>query len=261
MSTFCEENKSNTNDHEHKVYDCVIVGGGVSGLSASRQLIHEHGYNPENVLVVDALEHLGGRILQTTEFVKGKWSSTCVDCEPCLTFHDALGVKVELGAEILHGSDTSLTKFAKEYNQPLQEIYCWAHGDGGPGKVPINGHYGLYYVGSNGNNKLYRFDEESDPEFTKTNDLIWEFGNLDESKIDDSVSLTHYMHDQGVKSEAMLRMVAAGFSNTLCTNTDELSMVQCVKWCRAWDEESPEDEDFKFPDWSYSNWWCFRWYW
>lgn len=56
-----------------------------------------------------------------------------------ISYTSYLGVKVELGAEILHGSDTSLTKFAREFNEPIQEIYCWAHGDGGPGKVPIRG--------------------------------------------------------------------------------------------------------------------------
>ena len=64
-------------------------------------------------LLHDVIAHCFDRIVQDKNFIKG--------------------VKVELGAEILHGSDTLLTKYAKQYNWPLQEIYCWAHGDGGPG--------------------------------------------------------------------------------------------------------------------------------
>lgn len=81
------------------------------------------------------------------------------------------GIKIELGAEILHGSDTVLTQLAHKHNWSLQEIYCWAHGDGGPGKHPVNGGYGLYYFQDG--QKLLRYDEQQDQEFIYTNDTIW----------------------------------------------------------------------------------------
>lgn len=35
----------------------------------------------------------------------------------------------------------------------------------------------------------------------------------------------------------MLKMGAAGFSNTLCSNSNELSLKQAVKWSRIWHNE------------------------
>lgn len=55
--------------------------------------------------------------------------------------------QVELGAELVHGTNTLLTRFAAEHGHELQPCYVWAHGDGGPVQQPINGGYGLYYIG------------------------------------------------------------------------------------------------------------------
>mmetsp|Transcript_47483 Transcript_47483/g.82965 ORF Transcript_47483/g.82965 Transcript_47483/m.82965 type:complete len:386 (-) Transcript_47483:82-1239(-) len=41
----------------------------------------------------------------------------------------------------------------------------------------------------------------------------------------------------------MLKMAAAGFSNTLCSNSYELSLKQAVKWSRIWHAEGEEDEE------------------
>lgn len=56
--------------------------------------------------------------------------------------------QVELGAELVHGTNTLLTRFAAEHGHELQPCFVWAHGDGGPVQEPINGGYGLYYIGS-----------------------------------------------------------------------------------------------------------------
>ena len=65
------------------VYDCIVVGSGVSGLSAAYSLIHTHSLDPKKVLVLEAQDYVGGRLRQTSDFVKG--------------------VNVELGGEFLHG--------------------------------------------------------------------------------------------------------------------------------------------------------------
>ena len=48
-----------------KVYDVIVIGGGVSGLTASAQLIQD-GHT--NILLLEASNRLGGRVntVQTT---------------------------------------------------------------------------------------------------------------------------------------------------------------------------------------------------
>ncbi|RYH30364.1 hypothetical protein EON65_05405 [archaeon] len=88
-----------------RVYDCIIVGGGVSGLKTARDLVSKHGASIDRLLILEAQDYVGGRIRQCEDFIPG--------------------VKVELGAEILHGQNTELTRFAEEQNEPIEEIYCW----------------------------------------------------------------------------------------------------------------------------------------
>eukprot|EP01034_Spumella_vulgaris_P031927 gene31926-39445_t len=68
-----------------------------------------------------AQDYAGGRVKQDTTFIKG--------------------VKVELGAESLHGRYTELTKFAEENNEELWEVYPVSHGDGGPAEKPVSNGY------------------------------------------------------------------------------------------------------------------------
>jgi monoamine oxidase len=67
-----------------KVYDVIIVGSGLSGLQCGSSLLEKYGVNKSNLLVLEAQDYVGGRVKQDTEFIKG--------------------VKLELGAECLHGS-------------------------------------------------------------------------------------------------------------------------------------------------------------
>lgn len=90
------------------VYDVIIVGAGLSGLQCGSTLVTQYGVPKEGILLLEAQDYIGGRVKQITEFVKG--------------------AKIEVGAEFLHGNNTELTKFAKATDQPLREIYCWAHG-------------------------------------------------------------------------------------------------------------------------------------
>jgi cytochrome b involved in lipid metabolism len=94
-----------------EIYDVIIVGAGLSGLQCGWSLINQYGLSPKKILILEAQDYVGGRVKQVTEFVKG--------------------AKIEVGAEFLHGNNTELTKFARRNNEPLREIYCWAHGDGG----------------------------------------------------------------------------------------------------------------------------------
>ena len=56
-------------------------------------------------------------------------------------------------------------------------------------------------------------------------------------------------------SQEMLRLASAGYSNTFCANSHDLSLKQCIRWSRLWHEEESEridagrqDSDFIFDD-------------
>jgi hypothetical protein len=174
------------------------------------------------------LYFVGGRIQQNKEFVPG--------------------VSIELGAEILHGDGTELTKFAMEENHKLEKIYCWAHGDGGPDPATENGRYGLYFIeGENGDDdgdsstkpksdRLLRFDD-IDPDFVSLNNALWNLADLDHDKFSVSTSLEEFLQMQNF-SPQMIDMANAGFANTLCANIEELSLAQSIRWTKLWSDST-----------------------
>jgi monoamine oxidase len=65
---------SKNNQNNQVVFDCVVIGGGVSGLRAALAL-HEAGVN---YLVLEASRIVGGRLRQAREdFVPGTHSGRC----------------------------------------------------------------------------------------------------------------------------------------------------------------------------------------
>jgi protoporphyrinogen oxidase len=220
------------NTSESKQYDCVIVGAGVSGLRVAKDLIAKYGVSRDNILVLEAMDYVGGRIRQATDFIKG--------------------VKVELGAEILHGKDTPLTAFAKEYGEKIEPIYVWAHGDGGPLPTPVNGCFGLYYVGKgNGEGTLLRYDDDQEGEFQRLNETLWAIELMDIDTLDENTTMLEYLRDEKNFQPDMIGIANAGYANTLCCNIEQLSFKQSARWNGFWHEESEEDGDFKFTN-SYS---------
>lgn len=208
------------------IYDCIIVGSGVSGLQTAKSLIKDHHVPAENILVLEAQDYIGGRVRQMDSFVRG--------------------VKIDVGAEFLHGNNTLLTKFAEENHEPVHEIYCWAHGDGGPLEEPVGKGYGLYWLNDGkGRKRLLRFDD-ADADFVRTNEALWGLADLKEDDFDDSVSLHDYLSKTLGLSEEMLMMAEGGFANTLCTTSRDLSLKQCIRWCRLWHGDGGEDGDYGF---------------
>ena len=106
----------------------VIIGGGAAGLQCARSLLDDHDLPPSSVLVVEARPFVGGRVQQTTSFVPGQ--------------------EVDLGAELLHGDSTRLNEYARKGDWPLQPLFTWAQGDGGPDEsLAPDGGYALYWIG------------------------------------------------------------------------------------------------------------------
>ena len=79
----CVDNTTKKAGNTDMVYDVIIVGAGLSGLKCGHSLINQYGIDKEKILVLEAQDYVGGRVKQNTDFIKG--------------------IKIELGAEMLHG--------------------------------------------------------------------------------------------------------------------------------------------------------------
>lgn len=218
------------NCEQNRVYKCIVVGAGLSGLRCVKTLANNYHVSPTDMLILEAQDYVGGRVKQMGDFIRG--------------------VQIDVGAEFIHGNgDTPLNNLAKELKEPLRDLFVWAQGDGGPLEVPIGEGYGLYCIRDKANHsRLLRFDSK-DKTFTAANEALWQISSLDEMKFSDNDSLYDYLKALDLNSEA-IGIANAGFANTLCTNVKELSMKRCVQWERAWhgcgDQEEDEDMDHGF---------------
>ncbi|KAL7693151.1 putative amine oxidase, FAD/NAD(P)-binding domain superfamily [Plasmopara halstedii] len=95
-------------EDQPEYHDVIVIGAGAAGLRCANQLVHTKGV--EDVLVVEASDRIGGRVMTNTSFIPG--------------FH------VEMGAEFLHGANTTLTRLAEEAHIGLREIFTWAQSSG-----------------------------------------------------------------------------------------------------------------------------------
>ena len=91
-------------EEEPEFHKVIIIGAGVAGLRCASQLVHVKDI--QDVLVVEASDRVGGRVMNSTSFVPG--------------------MSIELGAEFMHGANTTLTRLAEELNIGLREIFTWA---------------------------------------------------------------------------------------------------------------------------------------
>jgi hypothetical protein len=79
-------------------------------------------------------------------------------------------VPIELGAELVHGSDTLLNRAIADAGLRTETVFTWAQGDGGPHpEHAVNGGCGYYYIGAE--RRLVRFDA-LDPELVHLNTTL-----------------------------------------------------------------------------------------
>jgi cytochrome b involved in lipid metabolism len=48
------------------IYECIVVGAGVSGLQCARSLVDDHLFDPKSILLLEAQDYVGGRVRQVT---------------------------------------------------------------------------------------------------------------------------------------------------------------------------------------------------
>ena len=178
--------------------EVVVVGGGISGLACASALRKEG----VKVVVLEASHHLGGRIrtIREDELMHpgqcpkshDRWLRTHVPSSSSR----ALGADnfgFEVGAEFVHGRTTPLNELLNERKVRLQELFTWAHGDGGPSEKPApDGGIGMYWMGKE--QKLLRFDEK-DADLDAMHEALWTIGDLSRGATHDDTRVTvHTQH-------------------------------------------------------------------
>jgi len=170
------------------MYDVVIVGAGLAGLTCAKTLCDESPHL--SVLIVEARSQIGGRVS---------------------TLHNFASCPISLGAEFIHGEHTILKQHLDELGIPSQPIFTWAQGDGGPHpEHTVSGGCGYYYV----NRTLYRFDSEH-PDFIFANQSIHTMNE------DTHQTVYETLVDMGVHP-SMMALMNAGYGNTLCSDIRSL---------------------------------------
>lgn len=56
-------------------------------------------------------------------------------------------LQLDIGAELIHGDETSLYRLAEEKGWEMEELISLAQGDGGPLPAESNDGFGLFYLG------------------------------------------------------------------------------------------------------------------
>ncbi|GLD99343.1 hypothetical protein PINS_up008062 [Pythium insidiosum] len=201
-----------------QVHDVVIVGAGIAGLRCAQQL-HEKGVH--DVVVVEARDRTGGRIMPSTDFIPG--------------------MTVEIGAEFVHGANTTLTRLAEEQHWSLREVFCWAQGDGGPTEPTPDGGIGYYYLGDQ--KRMLAYDDP-DPEFCRFNDMVEELSEMENvDSIPRDASMADYFK-QCELSESMMKLADAGYANTAGSSLDDISLRITCRYEKQW-IELEDDGDYR----------------
>jgi monoamine oxidase len=76
-----------TSEPIQSYHSCVIVGAGLAGLYAAQQLKDRY----PDVLVVEAQDHVGGRVRQVNMFMPTLQSSRCAMCHMSIASQNSWG--------------------------------------------------------------------------------------------------------------------------------------------------------------------------
>jgi len=226
----------------------VIIGAGIASLVAARELLSTTD-SVKSVTIVEACDYVGGRIKSNDDLIPG-------------------GHRIDLGAEIIHGSGTMLTdivdakrldwqKLLGNDEQLLEEVFIAAHADGGPQEQPTSdsGKYGIYYLAEE--DRFLRYDTD-DIDFRRMSEALH---NLEcsatvevregETGADGEEMCTGRCHQSlgahldatGALPQRMTGLLEASFGNTAaCTDLHKISLSTLCDFERHWEENEEEGD-------------------
>ena len=205
------------------VYDVLIIGAGAAGLSCASHIL-SFSTDTDNtadssakeeapsILVLESLDYVGGRVRTSTL--------------------QSSGVKVDAGAEFIHGSTTLLNALVKENNFETTDVFTAAQGDGGPDDEPTpSGHYGVYYLADSAEKLLLRYDS-TDPDFTSLNSSFHSLSSLSLTAVPLHLSVA----DHCTVPPRLASLADAGYANTCCCSSiSDISLRRTVEYEKHWE--------------------------
>ncbi|KAA0147293.1 hypothetical protein FNF29_07462 [Cafeteria roenbergensis] len=223
----------------------AVVGGGIAGLWCALCLVEPwrvrgkeatpRGAPVPRVTVFEAAPRLGGRLLPATL---------------------GPGLKLDLGAEFVHGSSTLLSQLAAENGWQLRRLAVWAQGDGGPpAKAAPDGGSAYYVVRTDDGAawRAVRFDRLAAEAATSSAIAAAEsshaalHGPLMEWSQSDLRPLGQALQDVRCSHRAVASgggsLFGAGFANTACIAASELASGLCATTERAWEKDEAAVEE------------------
>jgi len=126
--------------------------------------------------------------------------------------------------------------FISEHGLPCRELFTWAQGDGETPKYAVNGGMSMYYLAKE--KELLRYDTK-DPRVLKTNQVLWELGEL-ESTPDTKINMETHLKQKGL-NEAELALAEAGYTNTLCSNNKTCAWGAVIELEKSWEHNGDGD--------------------
>ena len=237
-------------------FDVAIIGGGVAGLSCAKTLVEALG-SDARVVVLEASERPGGRIKTASSAVSLEdavepFAGACATSSS-VSSRNSLRSQciVELGAEIVHGEETSIAKIVKETlsEDCLREFFVVSQGDGGPSEAPApDGGIGYYYLGKE--KRLFRYDE-CDGDMQHLHDVLHSMGDRDAllargEKRAELGSLRDFLAREGVRGRVM-GLAEAGYANTTSGTLDSISAAMICYAERMWESDGDADHFLRPP--------------
>ncbi|GMF10157.1 unnamed protein product [Phytophthora lilii] len=197
-------------------HDVVVIGAGIAGLRCASQLVHSKGV--KDVLVVEASGRVGGRVMNNTSFIPG--------------------LSIEVGAEFMHGANTTLTRLAEDYTHDQFGVLL-VQGDGGPTEPAPDGGIGYYYIGDQ--KRMLKYDDE-DEEFLKFNLSVADLSDLENiDQIPPEKSMRDYFNEIGL-SPSMMKLCESGYANTAGGPLEDISMRITCRYEKQWIELEDEGD-------------------
>ena len=209
LSTKIQDPPSNMTNNTH----VVIVGGGVAGLMAARELLKSDNCDL-TVTLVEQSDRLGGRVRAADS--------------------PSDGPVIDLGAEFIHGKGTMLTDLVEELfgKDATEEIFITCHADGGPSSAPTkNGKYGMYFCGG----ELMMYDDERIWPLTRA------LGQLQGEKHDPTASVGQVLRDHQLSPD-LISLAEASFGNTVGAHHDDVSSSVLAHFDNHWYSHEEEGD-------------------
>jgi monoamine oxidase len=220
--------------------DVIVVGAGISGLACAATLVRQG----HRVIVLEASHHVGGRIRMVNEReFEGFTEEKPENCEGPVPDHHrrwfavhhpekgfgSTNFRFDVGGEFIHGPESEMAAEIQRQKIPYDELFTWAHGDGGPSEEPSphDGGIGFYY------DAFTKVVEPFNLHFEKHKraiESLWDQGERPSTEATgDRRSLRQYLIDNGVDSSS-LAFAEAGYANTVGGTLDTISaglMARC----------------------------------